>query len=277
MQSAMTPTEKQKRLSQFLTPGWAASALVEQFFPRLSASDLVLEPSCGAGAFLSAIDATIPAVGVEIDPELAVIARQNTGRRIIVGDFRLVDLPFQPTHIVGNPPFVSDLVMDFLERAYTLLPEEGEVGFVLPCYMLQTASTVETLAERWSMSQALIPKNLYPRLQYPLCFAHLTKGRTKGMVGFALYHELAAINRLQKRYRELLAAGQGSVWAAVVQAALEQLGGRAALTDIYREIEGHQPTKNTYWKEKVRQTLQRIAVRVGEGLWELPESMPCAA
>lgn len=271
------PTDKEKRLSQYLTPAWAAAALVERFFPRLSAQDLVLEPSCGAGAFLSAIDAHVPAIGVEIDPELAAIAREHTGRRVIVGDFRMVDLPLQPTHIIGNPPFVSDLVMDFLDRAYTLLPDEGEVGFILPCYMLQTASTVETLSERWSMSQSLIPKNLYQRLQYPLCFAHLTKGRTRGLVGFALYHELAAINRLQKRYRELLTAGQGSVWAAVVQAALEQLGGRAALADIYREIEGNQPTKNTHWKEKVRQTLQRIAVRVGEGTWELLGDVRCAA
>lgn len=263
------------RLSQYLTPSWAAEALVEQFFPRLSASELVLEPSCGAGAFLSAIGSHVPAVGVEIDPELARRARENTGRRIIVGDFRMVDIPFQPTHVVGNPPFVSELVMDFLERAYTLLPDEGEVGFILPCYLMQTASTVEDLAQRWSMSQSMIPRNLYPRLQYPLCFAHLTKGRARGLVGFALYHELNAINRLQKRYKQLLAAGEGSVWAAVVQAALEQLGGHASLPDLYREIEGHRPTTNAYWKEKVRQTLQRIAIRTGAGTWMLPPA--CAA
>ena len=45
----------------------------------LSSSDLVVEPSCGAGAFLKAIPDEVPVVGVKIDPELAEIARQNTG------------------------------------------------------------------------------------------------------------------------------------------------------------------------------------------------------
>lgn len=52
-------------------------------------------------------------------------------------------------------------------------------------------------------------------------------------------------------------------WAA------EALGGRADLQRIYREVEGHRPTSNTWWQAKVRQQLQRIARRVDAGVWEL--------
>lgn len=264
-------------LGQYMTPPWAASALVDQFYSSLCSDHLVVEPSCGTGAFLSALPEDVPAVGVEIDPELAAIAVRNTGRRVIVGDFRMVDLPFRPTHIIGNPPFAKRTVEEFLDRAHMILEDEGQVGLILPAYMFQAASTVESLSQHWSIAQHMIPKNLYPRLAHPLCFAQLTKGRKRGLVGFALYHELAAVNRLQRRYKELLAQGMGSVWEAVVRAGLEQLGGKASLEDLYREIEGHRPTSNAFWKPKVRQVVQKVAERVGPGVWQLPAPIALAA
>lgn len=253
-------------LGQYMTPDWAAEALVERYFGDLGAEPVV-EPSCGRGAFLRALPAT--AIGVEIDPELAGEARRRTGRAVIVGDFRMVDLPVQPVALVGNPPFRKRTVDEFLDRAWSLLPDEGRVGFVLPTFVLQTASTVDALAERWSIRQDMLPRNLFARLSHPLCFALFTKGRARGMVGFALYHELAAVNRLQARYRALLQEGEGSLWAAVTRAALEALGGTATLQQLYLEIEGHRPTPNAFWQAKVRQTVQRIATRVGDGVWTL--------
>ncbi|WP_220493671.1 hypothetical protein, partial [Klebsiella pneumoniae] len=58
----------------------------------------------------------------------------------------------------------------------------------------------------------------------------------------------------------------------VTRAAVEALGGEASLTEIYREIEGARPTANRYWREKVRQQLQRVGRRVGPARWAL-----CAA
>lgn len=257
-------------LGQYMTPDWAAEALVERYFGDLGAGDSVVEPSCGRGAFLRAIPADVPALGVEIDPALAAEARKRSGRPVIVGDFRLVDLPLAPVALIGNPPFRKATVDAFLDRAWQLLPEEGRVGFILPAFVFQTASTIEAMAERWSARQDMLPRNLFPRLSHPLCFALFTKGRARGMVGFALYHELAAVNRLRARYQALLAEGEGSVWGAVTRAALEALGGEADLQRIYREIEGHRPTPNAFWQAKVRQTLQRIAVRTGAGRWALP-------
>ncbi len=60
-------------------------------------------------------------------------------------------------------------------------------------------------------------------------------------------------------------AGETPIRNADATAALEALGGSASLDAIYREIEGVRPTANAHWTEKVRQTLQRVAVRVGPG------------
>ena len=261
------------RLGQYMTPHWAAEALVERYFADLSSCDQVVEPSCGRGAFLRAIPPHVPAIGVEIDAELAAHARRSTGRTVIVGDFRLVDIAVRPTAIIGNPPFTVQVIEDFLTRADALLEDDGRVGMILPAFTFQTSNTAARIAERWRIQQDMLPRDLFPRLQHPLCFAMLTKGRERGFVNFALYHELAAVRRLQARYRELLDQGEGSAWAAVTRAALEALGGRATLDRLYQEIEGHPPTSNPWWQAKVRQQLQRLAVRVGAGEWALQEGI----
>lgn len=271
------PADTAVQLGQYMTPDWAALELVERYFGDLTSDDRVIEPTCGRGAFLRALPSYVPAIGVEIDPRLAAEAARLSGRQVIVGDFRTVDLPFTPTAMVGNPPFQLRAIEGILERAWELLPEEGRVGLILPCYTLQTPTTVERIAARWSMQQSMLPRTLFHRLSKPLCFALLTKGTARGLVGFALYHEAAAVSRLRKRYQALLSEGEGSVWAAVVRAALEVMGGRADLPALYREIEGHRPTTNTFWQAKVRQTLQRIAVRVDTGTWALPEHVEVAA
>jgi len=261
--------DKATALGQFMTPGWAASSLVDRFFSDLGANDLVIEPTCGRGAFLQAIPLHVPAFGVEIDPELAAIAERASGRKVIVGDFRMVDLPVRPTAFIGNPPFAMDFIQDLLNRAFMLLPDDGRCALILPSYCTQTTNTVVDWASRWSIEQVQIPRTLFPGLSMPLCFAQFTKGTTRGLVNFALYHEHAAVARLQARYRELLESGEGSVWVAVVRAGLESLGGTASLNDLYREIEGHRPTTNEFWKAQVRKVVQRIATRVSEGVWSL--------
>lgn len=261
-------------LGQYMTPDWVAIELIERYFPR---EESYIEPSCGRGSFLRAFPSGTPAMGVEIDPEMARFARANSGRPVVVGDFRSVDLPIRPTAIIGNPPFKQSTVLGFLDRAWRLLPDEGRVGFILPCYILQTASTVTTLAERWSLRQDLLPRNIFGRLKHPLMFAVLTKSIRGRLYNFALFHEQRAVSLLQRRYRELLLQGERSVWAAVTRAALESLGGAGTLDQIYREVEGHRPTPNKFWQSKIRQTLQIIAVSHRRGHWALPQPSLFAA
>ncbi len=259
---------RQVELGQYMTPDWVAIELVDRYFPR---EEGYVEPSCGRGAFLRAFPSGVPAVGVEIDPEMARFARANSGRPVVVGDFCAAELPFRPTAIVGNPPFKQSTVLKFLDRAWDLLPDEGRVGFILPCYILQTASTVTRLTERWSLRQDLLPRNIFGRLKHPLMFAVLTKGISGKLFNFALFHEQCAVSKLQRRYRELLLNGEKSVWAAVTRAALEALGGAGTLDQIYREVEGHRPTPNKFWQSKIRQTLQIVAVSNRRGYWALPQ------
>lgn len=262
-------SELSPELGQWMTPTWAAAELVQRHFSDLCERDYVLEPSCGRGAFLTAIPEHVRAVGVEIDPALADIARLASGRHVETGDFRTAALPAGITAVIGNPPFPMEIVQAFLERAHAILPKDGRVGFILPCSIFQTASTVVGLSKKWGMQQEMIPRNLFRGLQLPLCFALLTKGYGKSLVGFGLYQETHEVSGLDKRYRAILAAGERSVWAAVVRAALEVLGGKASVQSVYAEIQGSRPTDNRFWQAKVRQTLQRIAEPCGDAHWQL--------
>ncbi|PKO61476.1 MAG: SAM-dependent methyltransferase, partial [Betaproteobacteria bacterium HGW-Betaproteobacteria-17] len=93
-----------KKLGQYPTPVWVAQALIERYFDDLDASDCVIEPGCGPGAFLAAIPEHVQAIGVEIDAMIALEAASNTGRRILTRDFRSIQLDVQPTVVIGNPP-----------------------------------------------------------------------------------------------------------------------------------------------------------------------------
>lgn len=255
----MNDTDKIKALGQYPTPFWVAEALVERHFGDLGRSDLVIEPSCGPGAFLSALPEHVQAIGVDVDGAMVDQARGNTGRVIIHGDFRSVPLPASPTAIIGNPPFRLDVIDGFLERAFELLPEGGRVGFILPAYAFQTAGRVAEYADRWSLAQEMIPRNIFPGLSIPLVFARFFKDFRRVLIGFALYGEADDIQRLSAPYREALRAPSVSSWRNVVEIALRELGGKGSLGEIYAKIEGKRPTRTQHWKEKVRQTLRRHA------------------
>lgn len=177
----MTTSCRIKELGQYPTPVWVAEAIVERYFFDLEASDCVVEPSCGPGAFLAAIPRQVAAIGVEIDALIAEEARRNTGRPVLQGDFQSVRLDIQPTVIIGNPPFNMKLVDGFLNRAHELLPEGGKCGFILPSFAFQTASRVSAYAERWSLMQEMIPRNIFRGLSLPLVFAIFSKDRKRKM------------------------------------------------------------------------------------------------
>lgn len=248
-----------KKLGQYPTPVWVAEALVERHFADLDSGDCVIEPGCGPGAFLSAVPEHVQAIGVEIDALVAREAVANTGRRVLTGDFRTIQLDVQPTVVIGNPPFNMKVIDGFLERSHELLPEGGRVGFILPAYAFQTAGRVAAYAERWSLMQEMIPRNIYPGLSLPLVFAMFSKDRRKTMVGFALYREADDVLSMPQPYRATVGAGGGPVWRDAVSAALRALGGEADVQSLYSEIGGRRPTRTRFWQEKIRQTLRRYS------------------
>lgn len=268
------PISHQRALHQWFTPIWAAEALIERHFPDLSADDFVLEPSCGLGHFLQALTAVAPVtprIGIELDPELATLARERAGCPVMTGDFRALSIPVTPTHIIGNPPFDTETIDGFLSRSYQLLPEGGQVGFIVPCYLFQTASRTTRYASLWSLFQELIPRNLFPNLSLPLVFAIFTKEHYRKLVGFGLYHETMAIQSLPGSTKATLTSciTSGSVWRQAVSEALQELGGEASLQMLYGRLETRRPTTTLWWRQKIRQTLQRYFVRTGPGRYAL--------
>jgi site-specific DNA-methyltransferase (adenine-specific) len=262
-------------LHQWFTPRWVCEAIVDRHFRGLNLGDAVLEPSCGDGRFLAAIPPEVSALGVEIDPAMARAARELTGREVICGDFTEVEIPGQFTHVIGNPPFQADTIHRFLQRAHGLLVDGGTCGLLLPAYVLQTSSKVMALNRQWSISQELMPRNIFPRLKLPLVFAQFRKDRARTLVGFFLYREAADVAAMPGDVRAALAQPtRGSVWRRAVRAAFERVGrATVSLDALYAAVE--RPSENQFWREKVRQTLQVYPEfrRCAAGQWALsPEA-----
>jgi site-specific DNA-methyltransferase (adenine-specific) len=259
-----TPCTKTRQLDQYFTAAWVAEALVRKHFSDLTANDLVCEPMCGPGRFLEAIPTHVPAFGIEIDPVQAQIARERSGRQIITGDIRDVVIPGQPTLFIGNPPFKTALFDLFLAKADQAMAMDGRVGMILPTYFFQTASRVSRYNERWSLYQEMIPRNIYPGLEKPLCFAIFRKDVQRLLVGFSLFHEQAFISQLPEDVQEALVHGR-STWPELVLEALDTFGGEADLPQIYEYVSDRRPTDNPNWKEQVRKICQIRTRRVGRG------------
>jgi site-specific DNA-methyltransferase (adenine-specific) len=255
---------------QWFTPVWAAKALFAAHFGDLTDEDVVVEPTCGSGNFLTALPREISAFGVEIDAALADLARRNSGRMVLEGDFRTVELPARPTAAIGNPPFDMDVFDGILDRCHDLMDRDGRAGFVLPAYAFQTASRVASYARRWSLEQEMIPRNLFPGMSKPLCFAVFRKDGLGHLKGFALYRELHDVNSMPGYVADEL-NHCGSPWSAIVSRALEELGGSAALSEIYAAVEPRRPSGNSWWREKIRQTLSRSSefVKLDRGYWSI--------
>lgn len=270
--ASLVSPERQRSLSYYPTPQWFAEAIVARYFPDLDETDSVLEPACGDGRFLRAIPAHVPAIGIELDPTLAQVARDRTGRHIITGDALTVPLKLAVTAVIGNPPFSMSFFEGLLARVFPVLPEGGKVGMIAPAAFFQTSRTLVRLARQWSLQQDLIPRDLFHRLSFPLCFVLLRKERRRTLIGFAFYHDVAAVRDLPAATRAMLAnapLGQGSVWRTVVTDALRSLGGAGSLDAIYDVVAGRRPTQNRHWKEKVRQTLGLHFTRVAKGRYQL--------
>lgn len=260
------------QLEQFFTPEWSAVRLIEEFFPYLGRDDFVVEPSCGPGSFLKAIPEHVPAMGVEVDADLAALARDNTGREVVCGDFRTVALPRNPTAIVGNPPWNVADVKAFLARAHRLLPESGACGFILPAHRLSYSGPVLEWAKQWSIQQTMLPKSLFPRLSWPIVFAQFRKERVRTTVGFFLFEEAEAVKSAPKNVRLVLVNGKKRVglWRAVVETAMRDLGRPAFPHEICAAVEGRKPRPIPTWRDTVRRTLQEGPfVRSQDGRWAL--------
>lgn len=254
-------------LSQWFTPHWVAEELVDDALRGLGHVSVV-EPSCGNGAFLTAIPKSMPAFGVDIDPRVVAAAVANSGREVLVGDFRTIDLAQRQYEVaIGNPPFDMDIVDGFLSRAHRDLPEDGLIAMILPSYAFQTPSRVARWMDSFSIDVNLIPRTLFPGISKPLVWAKYTKTAKRRFSGLMLFSETRDIEAMRPAIREAL-AGPGT-WREAVRCALSSLGGEASLKAIYDAI-CPERRSSTHWQPKIRQTLQRGGFTpLGNGRWAL--------
>lgn len=258
-------------LSQWMTPAWVAEAVVAHALAATTPRT-VLEPSCGTGRFLDALLTHLPGarvIGVEIDPALARIAAGIDGAEVVTGDFRTAELPVDRVDaIIGNPPFKLDVLDGFLARSHGLLDDGGRVIFILPAFAFQTSARVVRYNQRWTISQEMMPRTIFHGIRLPLILATFTRDRQPTLVGMLLYHQANEIEAMPDVYRHALANGR-SGWRAVVEAALERLGGEATVAQICQEIAPRRPTATRFWRPKIRQQLGRHFHRVGPARYAL--------
>jgi site-specific DNA-methyltransferase (adenine-specific) len=266
-----TSDEHRKRLGQFNTPRWTCHLLVQHYFAHLTSDDLVLEPSVGTGAWLDAIARDVPAIGVEIDPLVAAIARERTGRPIIVGDFTELELDFTPSAVIGNPPFGAAL-RGFVRRIAAILTPGARAGLIVPVSAFSFARPTLEMLGGLDVGVDLLPRDLFPRISEPIMFLRMTRASQSRLIGFLLFDEAAALRSMRAEYRRILDDGRRPLWQEVTESALRALGGQATLTQIYRVIENYRPTTNPWWRDSVRRYCQQIADRVDRGVYRLRET-----
>lgn len=261
-------------LSQYHTPRWAAEMLYDAHFSHLGPSDLLLEPTCGNGSLLASVPLNVPCIGIEIDPALVVKARRLTNRPVIEGDCLTADISEygKVTAVFGNPPFVMELFEKLLERCANLLGIGQKAGFIIPAYFFQTSQTVCRLGRKWSIQQEMLPRDIFPSLIKPLMFGTFIRDNSPQLIGFRLYPETAALKEFSDEAKKELMYGMGKtrgVWKTAISNALNKLGGKASLGDIYSTMRDNRPTKNEYWKEQIRKVLQQHFIKIETGMYAL--------
>jgi len=277
------PKPNQKALEQYQTPLWAAEALCELFLSEIERrgekAGRIAEPSCGVGHFLESLPPEIPAYGIELDPPLAETARKNSGREVFCEDFLLSETPslpgYEPDHFLGNPPFKIETVRGFLQKAHGLLPDGGCCGFILPTHSFQHTHTLLDWNKNWRIQPWLLPRDIFQGLSVPILFALFQKEQGTELEGFALYRATHRIKAMPALLKQTLCHGNPekpgakSTWTDVVTHALQHLGGRASLPELYKTVEPLRPTDNPHWKEKIRQILQLGPFQKTEDAWSL--------
>ncbi len=225
---------------------------------------------------LAAIPQNIPAFGTEIDPALVLEASNNTGRKVIQGDFATAPLPLRPTAIFGNPPFVAKSIARLLSRAAQLLDFGQRCGLILPAYFFQTSTSVQRLRDDWSISQEFIPRDVFNKpaqMVKPIVFAVFTRARESVLVGFRGYELTAAMRAIPKERQTLFdqpVTPDRTTWKVALFAVVVELGGQASLAAIYAAIRPRRPTDNPWWKEQIRKVAAAHLSRISEGVYALP-------
>lgn len=111
----------------------------------------ILEPSIGQGDLVTFIMDKNPSVTFdmyEIDTNISLLDKIKKDE-VIYGDFLEQSIVKTYKTIVGNPPYVrttkGNLYIDFTEKCYNLLDDDGELIFIVPSDFLKLTSASKLL------------------------------------------------------------------------------------------------------------------------------------
>ena len=113
----------------------------------------ILEPSIGQGDLILYIIDRIPNIILdmyEIDIEIKLLDNIQQDQ-VIYGDFIKQTIIKKYKTIIGNPPYIKinkrNIYIDFIEKCYNLLDDNGELIFIVPSSFLKLTSTSKLLNE----------------------------------------------------------------------------------------------------------------------------------
>lgn len=128
-------------LGQYFTTNNKLKEKVFEFI--LNNPSNILEPSIGQGDLIVFIIDKIPNVTFdmyEIDTKIKLLDKIEKNQ-VVYGDFMKQTILKKYKTIIGNPPYVrtkkGNLYIDFIEKCYNLLDENGELIFIVPSDFLK--------------------------------------------------------------------------------------------------------------------------------------------
>lgn len=248
------------------TPSSLADYMVAKLFDDRSPEedDRILYPGCGTGPFIAAVDRYCESndvlapygIGVELDPELVDVSREQHGgtgveiqKRDYLGDTS--DLG-EFEYIIGNPPYVPiegldegekrryrrqfatavgrfDLYGLFFERSLDLLDENGRLVFITP-EKFEYTETTEPL-------RRLLAEHHVEEIE------HIDEDSFDGYVTYPTITTVT--NREPDRTRIVDRDGNertaglpadGSSWAAIVRGGVPDLETGVTLGDVTKRV-----------------------------------------
>lgn len=113
----------------------------------------ILEPSIGRGDLVSCVQdkfKNVPVDMYELDNKIVMLEGIKK-EKIVYGDFMHQNVNTKYDTIIGNPPYVKtkkgNLYIDFIDKCYHLLENNGELVFIVPSDFLKLTSAVKIIKE----------------------------------------------------------------------------------------------------------------------------------
>lgn len=136
--------KERKKKAQFFTPEKLVIDLLKELDIDLN-NKLILEPSCGDGAFVEQIYLNNEVYAIDQDKEKTEFIKQKYNNvHTITSDFLKYNTDFKFDLIIGNPPFnlqtslnYIDTTEGFVSHAIDLVKEDGNIVFILPNTILR--------------------------------------------------------------------------------------------------------------------------------------------